>query len=292
MKLEKAYSIDLKKDITPAEADDQFQQGNIRSKFKFKCPDEKCNAQVTCANLDRPKHLRKREPYYKVVGNHHVDCLIAKDIKEQPAKKQIYDIYRPEDKPIEGAFRINLQPPSTKKIKSGNSELDKTNHTSHSKLSGNQTSHSQRQIQSSKTLSSIIDSFLNNETIDIDMPNIGKISIQELFIEVNGQDISDFPDEWRIYYGKAWFNQRDEGFSVKFANELSAGEIKKKPSFYISNTALANSGFAKFNQQKMIEIANKKPKQVFLLSETGPYLKDDKFINIWCEAPHFMDYRL
>lgn len=42
----------------------------------------------------------------------------------------------------------------------------------------------------------------------------------------------------------------------------------------------------------MAKVATKTSKQVFLLSETGPYLKDHKYINFWCEAPNYMDYRL
>ena len=292
MRLEKAYSIDLTREVTPVEADTRFQQGNINSKFNFLCPDENCDAQVTCANLDRPKHLRKREPYYKVVGEHNTDCLIAKDIKKQPIKKRYYDIYGSEDKLVDNTYKINLQPPSTKKNENNESEFDTENIPINIKLGENQTSNSKRKIHPSKTLSSIVDSFLNNESVDIAMPDIGKINIQELFIKIDGQDIADFPDEWRIYHGKAWFNEKESGYSIFFANELISGKIKKRPSFYISKTALADSGFAKFNQQKMIELTNKTPKQVYLLSETTPYLKDGQFINIWCEAPHFMDYRL
>ena len=291
MKLEKAHSTDLKKDITSNEADAQFSKGAISSKFDFQCPDKNCCAQVTCANLGRPKHLRKREPYYKVVGEHSEDCLIAKDIKTQSVRKQSCDIYSSKDQPIEGVYRLNLQPPSTKKT-THEDDLDEQLTSSNINPSNRQNNNTNRKTQSTKTLSSIVDSFLNNESIDIQLPKIGSINIQDLFVEINGQEISDFLDEWRIYYCKAWFNKRDNGYSVQFNKELTAGQITKKPSFYISNISLQNSGFVKFNQQNIQEIANNIPKQVFIMSEIAPYLKDNRFINIWCEAPHFMDYRL
>jgi len=67
LKLEKAYSKDIKLCITAYKADMLYRKGKIKSKYNFKCPDENCNAPVTCANLDRPKEKRKRDPYYKVV---------------------------------------------------------------------------------------------------------------------------------------------------------------------------------------------------------------------------------
>ncbi len=53
MKLDKAFAEDIELSITAQEADNQFAEGKIKSKFSFQCPDENCDAPVTCANLDR-----------------------------------------------------------------------------------------------------------------------------------------------------------------------------------------------------------------------------------------------
>jgi len=68
MKLEKAFSKEPQLRITATEADKQFQNGVIKSKFKFSCPDEKCDAQVTCANLDKKKS-EKENPITKLLAN-------------------------------------------------------------------------------------------------------------------------------------------------------------------------------------------------------------------------------
>lgn len=248
MKLEKAYSLDLEKNITATEADVQFQNGSVNSKFDFKCPDKNCDAHVTCANLDRAKSLRKRDPYYKVFGDHSSDCLIAKDIESQPLRNQQYDIYSLEDKHISGAVRVNLQPPSTKKNIPSDGNSNSNNGYSAYKSSSNSTTQ-KREIQKTKTLSSIVDSFLNEKSILFQFPNIDEICTQELFIEIDGQDIYELPDEWRIYYGKAWFNLRNNGYAVVFDKKLVVRGISKRPSFFISISALGNSGFAKFNQE-------------------------------------------
>ena len=77
MKLEKAFSEDIESNITAQEADNLYAQGIIKSKFGFQCPDAFCVASVTCANLDRPKNKRKRDPYYKVIGEHHPNCELG-----------------------------------------------------------------------------------------------------------------------------------------------------------------------------------------------------------------------
>ncbi len=116
MKLDKAFAEDIALNITAQEADKQFAEGNIKSKFSFQCPDENCDAPVTCANLDRPKAKRKRDPYYKVVGEHNSKCDIAKDIDPQKKSSRITsDIYSDSDEYIDHAIRLNLQPPSTKR---------------------------------------------------------------------------------------------------------------------------------------------------------------------------------
>ena len=83
MKMVKAFSNDFKANFTADKADQLYSEGKIASKFSFKCPDDNCNAAVTCANLDRPKHQRKRDPYYKVSSGHSDNCNIAKDLKFQ-----------------------------------------------------------------------------------------------------------------------------------------------------------------------------------------------------------------
>lgn len=95
MKLEKAYSQDLKRTITPEDADYNFSSGKISSKYAFTCPDENCDAAVTCANLDKEKSQRKIPPYYRVVGEHNINCLINQAITKKIIKKLSQAIFIP-----------------------------------------------------------------------------------------------------------------------------------------------------------------------------------------------------
>ena len=291
MKLEKAFAEDIKLRITAQEADKQFAEGNIKSKFSFQCPDENCNAPVTCANLDRPKAKRKRDPYYKVVGEHSPQCDIAKDIDPQKKSSRINtDIYSDSDEYIDHAIRLNLQPASTKRPEpTGNAPgVDDAQGRAGP---GNTPESGKRKIQRSKTLSSLIDAFLSKESHTVQLPEVGVIDIKDLFVEINGQDLSEIEDEFRIYYGNAWFNKKDGYYSISFANTLTSGKLTKRPSIYLSLEKVAKSGFKRFKLKELEKTDDGKPKMVFLLSETGPRVKNE-YINIWCEGPEYLDYRL
>lgn len=74
MKLEQASSLDLQREVTAEQADALFSQGIMVSKHRFECPELGCHAQVTCANLDKPRAFRQRDPYFKFVSEHSPGC--------------------------------------------------------------------------------------------------------------------------------------------------------------------------------------------------------------------------
>tara|TARA_R110000823_G_scaffold314844_1_gene444799 strand:+ start:564 stop:1568 length:1005 start_codon:yes stop_codon:yes gene_type:complete len=290
VKLEKAFSEDINACITAQKADQQFEEGKIESKFNFQCPDEKCDAPVTCANLDRPKHKRKRDPYYKVVGKHTLQCDLAKDIKDQRYGSKIgSDIYSDSDEYFDNAIRLNLRPPSTKRPEGSGDIQEKDGVEGEARRKDGPES-GKREIQRSKTLSSLIDSYLAKESITVQLPATGVIDINDLFYEINGQDVAELEDDFRIFYGKAWFNKRENGYSIVFEQNLTHGETTKRPTTYLPINALKASGFTRFNLNTLEKISDNKPKMVFVLSETGPRVKNG-YINIWCEGPEFLDYR-
>lgn len=291
MKLEKAYSEELGKSITAQEADKHYEDGKITSKFKFQCPDDNCSAPVTCANLDRPKHKRKRDPYYKVVGDHSDECSIAKDIEPQKKGSRITtDIYSDSDEYIDHTIRLNLQPPSTKRPEPAGKNDGGDDDESRAKQ-GQTPDSGKRKIQRSKTLSSLIDAYLANESHTVQLPEIGVINIRDFFVAINGQDLSELEDEFRIYYGKAWFNKKENGYSIVFDKTLTSADITKRPSTYMPLEKLIESGFKRFKVSELEKLADKKPKTVFILSQAGPQVRNG-YINFWCEGPEYLDYRL
>lgn len=290
MRLDKAFSQDAQEPITALKADTLFLEGKIKSKFHFECPDRNCNAPVTCANLDRPKEKRKLDPYFKVVGLHSAQCELAKEIESQKKTSRIAtDIYGECDEYIDNAFRLNLQPASTKRPEA-NGE-DEEGEISESKARrGSILESGGRKIQRTKTLSSLVDAYLSGQSFAVQLPGMGAVDIREVFVEINGQNIAQLECEWRIYYGKAWFNKKENGYSIVFDRKLTAGDVTRRPATYMPIAALEASGFKRFRLNTLNEIADGKPRMVFLLSETGPRVSNG-YINIWCEGPEYLDYR-
>ncbi|AJA45959.1 hypothetical protein C7375_11826 [Frischella perrara] len=294
MKLEKAYSQDLKRTITPEDADYNFSSGKISSKYAFTCPDENCDAAVTCANLDKEKSQRKIPPYYRVVGEHNINCLINQAITEKNNQKaEPSDIYSENDVYISNAVRLDLRLASNQQTKT-ESSINLEENILKSEYKTNLNKSNKRMMQPTNTVSSLVSSFLNKEKKTVQIPKVGTLlPIEEFFIEINGQDIHDFDDEYRIYFGLAWFNKIDgKGFVVRFDNKLKYSELEVRPSFFISLSTIGNSPYAKFSLENMNNLCDKYPKRVFILSETSPNVKDNKYINFWLDGLQYMDYRL
>ncbi|WP_114717658.1 hypothetical protein [Vibrio cholerae] len=289
MKLEKAYSLDLKKDISASDADGRYKRV-ISSKFAFKCPGKSCEAQVTCANLDKPKYKRKREPYYKIVGDHCESCEIQKDIEPSKRRRAIEDdIYSDADEYIDNAVRLDVSPPSVKRpdvqepADPSQSDDIKTRRPATPE-------DGKRKIQPSRRLSSLVSAFLNNEPMTIQVPGEGIMSIQDFFVAVDGQDIQVFEDYFRVYYGKAWINKNDKGYSIRFNNQLKFGSLEVRPSFFIPAKMVDESSYRKFQSATLDKLANKYLKDIYILCETGPTQKGE-YINFWLDGLEYLEYQ-
>jgi len=151
-----------------------------------------------------------------------------------------------------------LQPPSAKRPDPDGASIG-SEHNEGKAREGRGRGSEKRKIQRSKTLSSLIDSYLAKESLLVTLPEIGEIEINDLFVEINGQDLSN--------------------------------GITKRPSTYIPKEMIEASSFKRFNMSTLERISDGKPKLVFLLSKTGPYVKNG-YINIWCEGLEYLDYRL
>ena len=289
-----AYSLDLGKKINAKEADIAYQKGLIGSQKNFQCPHQECGIAVTCANLERPKYKRKVEPYFKSVENHKFDCSFAEE--ERRTKFQDIDKNGFYENVTSGKILVNLAEPTPKKQNSDNAseikeiDVSRTCQLSDSKkdkVSTNQT----------KTLSVLVSSFLNNENFSITLPRPyqERILLREAFIKVDGQDLSSLEQNcWRVYYGKAWINKLSSGdYQIKFdsqLNVLSLEESGVRPSFFISKSMIDDSPYEKFKKEKMDElIVQKKPKQVFILSDVPSLNHTKKYINFMLEGLSYLE---
>tara|TARA_R110001583_G_scaffold10719_2_gene49380 strand:- start:9217 stop:10107 length:891 start_codon:yes stop_codon:yes gene_type:complete len=295
MKLEKAYSIDIKRKITAEEADILYDKSFVKSKYAFKCPEDNCEAQVTCANLDRLKKLRKRDPYFKAIDQHDDECSIGRAIRDNVRREGKGDNPYGTDKPVIGTVRLNLNTPPVDKVMPTKDENNGGSATGFGtgKGRGRKTGE-EREITATRTVSSLVDAFSNNKQLTIELPGQDSIPINDLFVPIDKQDIGDFIDEYRIYYGKAFFNKakNGQGYIVRFATPLKTNEREILPTFFITNELMDKCSLKKFKKSELDKLSDGKPRTVYLLSEVSPVLNwSEDYINFQLEALHYMDCR-
>ncbi|MGX9375683.1 hypothetical protein ACWXV6_12910 [Pantoea ananatis] len=272
MKLEKAYSNELKRNVTADEADKLHARGDLASKHNFKCPEPNCHAQVTCANLDKPRGLRKREPYFKFVSEHSIDCRL-----EAESDKNIRYIKLTQQDPealpfiIDDAVDIDFTQPNKRNIR----ELTDENEESNTKRLGSSSlidnDEAAKHRHSRKRLSGLVNAFMEGESFFINTTE-GKIHVKNFFINVcDKKDINEYLDEPRIFHGKAWVNRNDNYYLVRFDSEMRAGNLKCKPTFFIPSRLVDTSAYGRTSRNKLDKIASQsKPLNIFIFSELPP----------------------
>lgn len=282
MTLSMAYSIDLNKNINAEEADIAFQKKEISSQKDFQCPNGKCRIAVTCANLEKPKSKRKIDPYFRSVEDHKENCPLAVE-KANDVRPETLDSYYDGVDTTKGNTLINLTLPPPKPQDSESTDVKSSKKPS--PQSSSKRKDSERDHDRKKRISSLVTSFLNGENFDVTLPHpdAKNISLQDLFIEIDGQDISDLDqDTLRIYYGPAWINTLSNGYQIKFANELldtsqSDKEIFEKPTFFIHQNEIKDAPYKKYREIK--KLANARTKEVFILSHPPTLNKKGEYIN-------------
>lgn len=282
MTLSTAYSIDLNKNINAEEADIAFQQKKIFSQKDFRCSNKECRTAITCANLEKPKAARKIDPYFRSVEDHKENCPFAveeaKDI--EPEKSDSY--YDGVDT-TKGNTLINLSLPSPKP--QGTEPTDIATRKTASSRSSSKRKNSEHNNSRTKTISSLVTSFLNGEEFDVTLPYpyAEEIRLQDLFIEINKQNINDLDqDTLRIYYGKAWINDVRGGYQIKFENNLldtsrSDTEVRTQPRLYIRQDKIKDAPYEKY--RKMENLVDSEKKNVFILSHAPALSARGNYIN-------------
>ncbi|MDC9594699.1 hypothetical protein [Xenorhabdus sp. IM139775] len=85
--------------------------------------------------------------------------------------------------------------------------------------------------------------------------------------------MSEYPDEPRVYFGKAWLNRKNDYYLVRFDSKMQAGKIKCKPTFFIPARLIDRSDYRRTSREKLDEIAMAtpaKPLYLFIFSELPP----------------------
>ncbi|EMH4150092.1 hypothetical protein AB7044_03820 [Providencia stuartii] len=293
MKLEQAYSLELKKDITAEDADTLFTKGILASKHLFECPERDCHAQVTCANLDKPKRLRKREPYFKFVSEHIAGCRIEAesdtDIRQIKATQE-----DPEALPfiLDDIVDLDLSSPNKKSIRElpvsdSDSAVEKR-----LRRSINEHGDGIKHRHSRKRLSGLVNAFINKENFFLNTLE-GILPLRDFFIKINDhKSLKEYPDEPRIYFGKAWLNRHKESYLVRFDNKMQADELNCRPTFFIPDRLVERSEYSRTSRETLEKIVDaNKPLYLFIFSELPPVKSNNgNYINFKLDDLTYLYY--
>lgn len=292
MSIELAYSIDLQREVSAEVADLYFREGKIKSKYRFRCVEKNCDAQITCANLDKPKKLRRRDPYFKYVSGHSEECRIGKLTKERLKTTHYSDLYQDTDEYRTDTVRLDLS--SSGPTKNALGRCDEEEGSKPGGRSGSDSRGSgKRKIQRQKRLCSLVDCYTKGEYFDVELPD-EIINLKDMFIRINGQDITTFYDDLRVYFGRAFFNRskKDNGFVVRFGEKLKYQELSVLPTFFIPDRTLEYSRRAKYTKESLMPLVDKRSKWVYLLSDTSPHKSiHGDYINFNFSGTEYIEYR-
>jgi len=87
-RIDYAWSKELNKELTASEAHEKWLLGELGDKTMFECRDAKCNAQITCVNMDKHLYQMKVREHFKVYGEHSPECEEVKETKEIDKRKK------------------------------------------------------------------------------------------------------------------------------------------------------------------------------------------------------------
>lgn len=294
MTLPTAYSLDLQKVINPKDADIAYQAGKIASQKNFTCP--LCGIAVTCVNLSKPKSERKVEPHFRSVENHKIDCKLGKQENLAKITRNQSDNDSHYHNVQSGEILFDLTEPAPKKQYDDDLDCNVSQSIKRRNPKQNNNTH-KRKVNSRQRLSVIVSALLNKENylLTLPMPFQERKNLQDIFIEIAGQDLSELEDDcWRIYYGKAWINEISSGdFLIRFANKLSDKDLLNykenagcaiRPTIFISKELIERTELTKFSIENIRKLVSKKPHQVFIMAHKPALNQTKEYINFMLEG--------
>ncbi|WP_413502259.1 hypothetical protein [Serratia proteamaculans] len=293
MKLELAHSLQIVKDVTAEEADKFFSEGVLTSKHLFECPESNCSAQVTCANLDRPKRLRKREPYFKFVSEHSSGCRLEAETDENIRHVRMTR-EDPEALPFIFDDVVDLDLSSPKKCTIHDLPASDDEEAVAKRLRRGVTEDGEniKHRNSRKRLSGLVNAFIRKENFFLNTTE-GKLPLRNFFIKVDdSKDLSEYMDEPRIFFGKAWLNRKDDYYLVRFDKKIRAGKLRCKPTFFIPARLVDSSEYDRTSRETLDKIAlATKPLYLFIFSELPPVKNNEgEYINFKLDDLTYLYY--
>ena len=292
-----AYSLELKEILSADDAYDFFWAGKLVDKRKFKCPDPKCQATYTCANMDKEETELLQIPHFRITGEHDEGCSLLKLPSEIPAKTStsVSSEASPGQFLEIGEFVLVRPEPSSRE------QHINENAQSYQYIS----SVGEQQIVYSPnrkfySIRPLVERFFDlRETGRLDLATIkvdGRtFPLKYLFKGIFNQDIDEHQEYPHIYWGPAYINAWNaENFRISFNSRFLHDSELIRPSFFVTRNQLDShqSGrrLSRYLSQKSID-----EKTAFITFIYGiPTYKQSKgknYVNFDLDNLDYLDFR-
>jgi len=287
--MELAYNIEIDEILDAESAYIYFKLGLIKNKDSFKCPNDECNAKVSCANIEKPKHAMKQQPHFRSY-NHIVGCPYIIEYDDSDTENNFSEkVLNSEiDESIPDKLYVNI----SNTPNNLNDELRKNNRNAdNEEYSGGRYRTIYKIIP--KWLNYLNDKLLEERYITIS----GKdISYKELFKQVYHQEFSALSQNSIIYHGPAFINYSEKfrHYVFTFMDYFKLDGQQCRPSFIIYESQIKNFQFKEYFEKKIKKVINTPKQKSYIFIYGKPFIEKKKkssYINFKINNLNLIDIR-
>ncbi|AUI83416.1 hypothetical protein TE101_14485 [Alteromonas macleodii] len=297
--LEEAYSNEYQDIIDPELAYDLYWAGVIRDKSAFECPSDKCNAKVTCINLDQEKQDMYQSPHFRGY-NHSSDCDATFGQDKVPSVE--FPTAAAKSKFVKNDYVsdvFHLKRPKNQFAKKDLKEVDLTKKKKKSSRRGKSVTGEEfyggSEYYSVRSLVSKFIRYKKDDSLSEHKINIsGKdFSYKSQFKGVYQQPITALPEENLIYWGVAFIDyfEKKKYYKVTFGETFEYGGVYIRPSFFISEKMITEYPVRNLVVKRLEKISKDNDKRAFVFIYSKPHPSGDSYINFELESLDYLEIR-
>lgn len=282
MSLDVAFSREFNDFVDPDRAYDLFWAGVISDKQAFVCPGTGCTARVTCANLDRERQDMKTVPHFRVYGKCSPTCEVFQGkplthvVGETPTASEKGTV----DHSIVDEFLLERPANYYEKPDAPNNGNQQPKNVLAYKKQAEHRFRESGSIGHVYSVRSVVSRYIRYEhanALQFRRINIrGRdIRYDQIFRPIRDIDVSDIPDEDRIYYGWAFVNrlQKDDGYRIKFFTRMHDGEEEVTVTVRIFDDAIERYEIRKLMRARLESISQQESPRAFVFFYAHPTVR-------------------
>lgn len=285
MSLDVAFSLELNDFVDPDRAYDLYWAGLISDKRAFVCPGTGCTAQVTCANIDRDIQDMKVVPHFKAYGKCSETCEI---FREKPQKHLFGDKASSREKAtidqsVADEFLLERPAGYYDKPVPSSEALTNISQTLHNKKQAEKRFRESGTIGRIYSVRSVVSRYIRyKKASELKLRRVNvrgrDIRYDQIFKPVEDIDVTELPDENRIYYGWAFVNrlQSDTGYQIKFFKRMHDGDEEVTVTVRIFDDAIEQYEIRKLMRSRLESIAKLESPRAFIFFYARPEVRESK----------------